>query len=352
MAKLIGKLLGLLIIVVSLGLGWLWQKIDYFTDAPIHLATDSIEYEIKPGSSLTKVSKQLVEQGLIESSSDFLWMIRLNDLSSNVHAGLYQIPSGITPKELLLMFTTGKVKQYSFTIVEGWTFRQLLTALAGMPKIKPLLKGKSNAEIIAALGLDETHLEGFFLPDTYKFPAGTTDIEFLQRAYKAMQTVLATEWMQRDMNSPLKSAYEALILASIVERETAVASERATIAGVFTRRLQKKMRLQTDPTIIYGLGDDFNGNLKKKHLLDASNPYNTYRIRGLTPTPIALPSADAIKAALHPAPGKQLYFVAKGDGSHYFSATLEEHNTAVEKYQIKKRKSNYRSTPETKDQRS
>jgi len=344
-----GKLLGILIIVSSLGLGWFWQSINHFKDSAIHIDSGSVDFSIKAGSSLTTVANQLAQKGLIDKSSLFVWMIRLNNLPASVQSGEYLIQSGMSPKEILLMFANGKVKQYSFTIVEGWNYWQLFKAIKNNTKIKNKLVDKSNQEVIQLLDLDVEHLEGQFLPDTYYFTAGTTDIEFLKRANVALNEVLASEWASKSNNIPIKTAYEALILASIVEKETAVASERKRISGVFSRRLEKKMRLQTDPTIIYGLGQTFDGNLKKKHLKDKSNPYNTYRIKGLPPTPIAMPGRDAIHAALHPASGEELYFVAKGDGSHHFSSTNTEHNAAVRKYQIKQRKINYRSTPKDKE---
>lgn len=352
MIKLLGKLAGLLIIVGSIGIGWYWQKINTFSETPIYFVEESIDYEIKPGMSLTKVAQQLEQIGLIVSHQDFVWMVRLQGLPKTVQAGLYQINSGLSAKEILLLFAQGQVKQYAFTIVEGWTFNQLLTALAATPHLEHRMAEMSRKEKLLALGFENQHPEGQFLPDTYHFPAGTSDIEFLKRAHSALQKALEDEWSKREEDLPLKTPYQALVLASIIEKETAVSSERHTIAGVFVRRLQKNMRLQTDPTVIYGLGDDFDGNLRKKHLRDKANPYNTYRNNGLPPTPIALPGKDSINAALHPAEGDELYFVAKGDGSHYFSATIEEHTAAVRKYQIRQRNKNYRSTPVKEDQGS
>ena len=352
MSTLIGKLLGVLILVISLTGGWFWQSVNHFTDNPVRFTEQAIDFEIKQGSSITSVSKQLESRGLIDSSNLFVWMIRLNNLPGSVQAGEYVIESGMSPKDMLLMFSKGKVKQYAFTIVEGWTFQQLLTAMHATPSLKHTLKEKSSEEIIQLLGMNGVHPEGYFLPDTYHFPAGTTDVEFLKRAKLALDETLSEAWNKRSKDLPITSPYEALILASIVEKETAVASERNKIAGVFSRRLKKKMRLQTDPTVIYGLGDSYNGNLQKKHLKDKSNPYNTYRIKGLPPTPIALPDKDAILAAVQPEKGEELYFVAKGDGSHYFSSTVEEHNKAVRQYQTKNRKADYRSTPNNVDKDS
>ncbi len=347
--KALSKILGLVILALSLGIGWYWQKIQTFAQTPISLSTPSMEFEIKPGTSLTALARQLEHRRVIPSASEFLWMVRLQGLSPNVKAGVYELTSGLTPVALLGLFNQARVKQYALTIVEGWTAHQLLQALGQVPVLVHELAGKTPEQIAQLLELKPAHLEGQFLPDTYHFPAGTTDIAFLQRAHASLLAMLEREWPKRDASLPLKTPYEALILASIVEKETAVPSERSAIAGVFVRRLQKHMRLQTDPTVIYGLGSEYTGNLQKQHLTDKNNPYNTYRIKGLPPTPIALPGADAIRAVLHPAPGDALYFVAKGDGSHFFSATIKEHNAAVRKFQIRQRKADYRSTPAKKD---
>jgi UPF0755 protein len=221
------------------------------------------------------------------------------------------------------------------TLVEGWNFREVLEAVREHPVIVDTLPAEATAsDVMALLGHPDEHPEGRFFPDTYLFPRDTTDVQFLMRAFERMETILEDEWEQRAAELPLKDPYEALILASIIEKETGRADERTEIAGVFIRRLRKGMLLQTDPTVIYGLGDSFDGNLRRRDL-EADNPYNTYRRAGLTPTPIAMPGRDAIHAALHPADGDALYFVAKGDGSHQFSATLGEHNRAVRRYQLK-----------------
>ena len=349
MKNLAVKLLGIIILIGSLGIGWFWQSVNTFSNTPLRISAASIDFTIEPGTSLTSLARQLKTMGLIDSVSHFIWMIRLQGLPDKIQKGEYQIPSGITPKELLALFAGGKVKQYAFTIVEGWTVSQLLKAMRQDAHIVSTLAEKSDADIKTALHLNAPHLEGQFLPDTYYFPAGTSDVDFLSRANAAMEKVLSEQWENRASDISVKTPYEAHILASIVEKETAVSSERKKIAGVFSRRLTKNMRLQTDPTVIYGLGKSFDGNLKKKHLKDSKNPYNTYRIKGLPPTPIALPGVDAINAVLHPEPGDELYFVAKGDGSHHFSSTMKEHNKAVRKYQIRQRKTDYRSTPQNKE---
>jgi UPF0755 protein len=233
---------------------------------------------------------------------------------------------------VLERLVSGKTIQYPVTLVEGWTFRQAVDHIAEDPRYGDLL-GKSDADLMAALGRGGEHPEGRFFPDTYAFPRAATGLDVLRRALERMDQVLAEEWAARAPDLPIDSPYEALILASIVEKETGLAEERPAIAGVFTRRLQKGMRLQTDPTVIYGMGERFDGDIRRADLREAT-PYNTYVITGLPPTPIALPGRAAIHAALNPEPGEALYFVARGDGGHVFSATLEEHNAAVRKYQL------------------
>jgi len=242
----------------------------------------------------------------------------------------------LTSESLLQLLLSGKSIAYKITIPEGWTFDLILQALRDSPEIEHTLEGLSEKAILIKLGMQEEHPEGWFFPDTYSFPRGSKDLAFLQRAHKKMRQVLQTEWQNRDQGLPLNNAYEALILASIVEKETGLATERPEIAGVFIRRLKKGMKLQTDPTVIYGMGDRYQGNIRRRDLRQ-NPPYNTYVHSGLTPTPICLPGKDAIHAVLHPAAGKSLYFVARGDGSHQFSATLKQHNAAVRKYQLGKK---------------
>jgi UPF0755 protein len=225
--------------------------------------------------------------------------------------------------------------QHALTIIEGWTFKQLMAAVRRHQALTQTLAGVEEQEVMSRLGLEAMHPEGWFYPDTYHFPKGTTDAEFLRRAHQRMTTFLQTAWEKRDKDLPLDSPYQALILASIIEKETGVPSERSKIAGVFIRRLRKGMRLQTDPTVIYGMGERYDGNIRRRDLV-TDTPYNTYVHKGLTPTPIAMPSGMAIEAALHPEDGTALYFVATGDGGHHFSNTLEAHNEAVRKYQLKR----------------
>jgi UPF0755 protein len=255
--------------------------------------------------------------------------------ADHIRVGEYEFKPGTTVGQMLDMVVRGEVKQYSLTLVEGWNFHQVMMAMNADEALTHKLAGLNNVQIMNTLGYTGQHPEGRFFPDTYQFSRGMTDVEILKQAYGRMKTTLEQEWPKRDAGLPYDNAYQALTMASIVEKETAVPEERRAIAGVFVRRLEKGMRLQTDPTVIYGLGQSFDGNLKKSHLLDASNPYNTYKHKGLPPTPIAMPGRDSIHAALHPEAGTALYFVSRGDGSHYFSSTLEEHNRAVVKYQLK-----------------
>jgi UPF0755 protein len=250
-----------------------------------------------------------------------------------VQAGEYLIEAGATPASVLEQFTSGDVRLYSFTIVEGWNHRDLLAALHANEALTASITDEDWKVLLADLGASATHPEGLFLPETYHFARNTTDRELLTQAYALMQTVLAEEWSARDVAAPVQSPYEALVLASIVEKETARADERSRIAGVFARRLEKRMRLQTDPTVIYGIGPEFDGNLTRKDL-QTDTPYNTYTRHGLPPTPIAMPGRAAIHSALNPAPGQELYFVATGlgDGSHSFSTTKAEHDAAVAQY--------------------
>ena len=258
--------------------------------------------------------------------------------AASIQAGEYQIRPDTTPRELLDIFVSGEVRLYSFTIVEGWTFRELLAALANDPVVQSSIEFEDWPAVLVALDEEASHPEGLFLPETYRFPKGTRDVDVLRQAFELMQETLAEEWQDRDENLPLSTPYEALILASIIEKETALASERPRISGVFIRRLQQRMRLQTDPTVIYGIGVDFNGNLTRRDLRTDS-PYNTYTRGGLPPTPIALPGRAAIHAALHPAAGTEVYFVATGlgDGSHKFSDTKDEHDAAVQEFLARQR---------------
>jgi len=337
------RLFGALVLIVSLVGGWLWIGLRTFAEAPVGNESTVI-LEVPPGITPPRLAARLAAEGVIDRPTYFLWLLRLRGADRRLQAGEYEIPPGITVETLVQNLIHGRVRLHSLTIVEGWTFDRLRAALEAHPAIRHTLADLPRDEVMARLGKPGMDPEGWFLPDTYLFPRGTSDVAFLARALRAMERTLDEEWAGRAEGLPLKDPYEALILASIVEKETAVPEERARIAGVFVRRLQRGMRLQTDPTVIYGLGEGFDGNLRKHHLRDRTNPYNTYRHGGLPPTPIALPGRASIHAVLHPAPGDALYFVAKGDGSHHFSATLEEHARAVRRYQLR-RDPDYRSRP-------
>lgn len=302
-------------------------------------------YDLREGGNLGSVVDELSRQGVLDSPLALKLYARLSDRGSHIHAGEYRLEPGLTPLGLLDLLESGAVIEYRFTIVEGWTVREMLTALRGARALRHTLDEVTGEDLLSELGVDDARpAEGLLFPDTYRYRRGASDRQLLLRAYRRMQTLLQQEWPRRDSGLPYETPYEALIMASIIERETGVPAERGTIAGVFVRRLQRGMRLQTDPTVIYGLGEDYDGNLRRVHLRDADNRYNTYRHSGLPPTPIALPGLASIRAALHPEPGDALYFVARGDGSHVFSATLEDHRAAVRRYQLQRR-SGYRSTP-------
>jgi peptidoglycan lytic transglycosylase G len=305
----------------------------HYLDTPLTVAEGGVEFEIAPGAPFRAVSNRLADLGVTSHPVLLRAYARWTGQASAVQAGDYLIEVGTTPVELLHKFTSGAVRLYPFTIIEGWNRWELLAALHDHPFIAATMTDDDWSGLLGELGAPATHPEGLFLPETYHVPRGSSDRAILAKAYALMQDVLSDEWQHRDESVPLATPYEALILASIVEKETARADERARIAGVFVRRLQKRMRLQTDPTVIYGIGPAFDGNLTR-HDLEADTPYNTYTRAGLPPTPIAMPGRAAIHAALHPADGDALYFVATGlpDGSHTFSATKDEHDAAVAAY--------------------
>ncbi len=293
-------------------------------------------YVVAPGSSLRGFARQMSREKVLPDAHTLVWLAYLKGQSRELKAGEYRFRKGINALELLDQVVAGRVVEYPLTIVEGWTFRQMLNALANAPKLTYSLQGMKPGQVMAMLGYPKMHPEGRFYPDTYYYPAGMSDLLILQRAFQRMETVLETEWSGRSSDLPIKTRDEALTLASIVERETGKADERARIAGVFVRRMRIGMKLQTDPTVIYGIGERFNGNLTVKDLRTYT-PYNTYVIKGLPPTPIAMPGRDALRAALNPDDTGAVFFVARGDGSHEFSETLQQHNSAVQKYQLKGR---------------
>lgn len=314
---------------------WLWRDMQTQLHTPLPLQQTE-RLTISSGMSLRAIAGEMMTRGWIEHPYYLLLYVRLQGSGSKLQAGEYEVQPGTTPVHLLEQIISGRVVQHALTIVEGWTYRDLLRAIREHPELEQTLTPEIADEpdaLIQALGFPYSHPEGMFLPDTYHFPSGTTDVEFLKRAHRSMQNVLADEWSERSDDLPYDTSYEAMIMASIIEKETAVPSERNEIAGVFVRRLGKGMKLQTDPTVIYGLGADYDGNIRRADL-ERESVYNTYVHIGLPPTPIALAGRDSIHAALHPAEGKTLYFVSRGDGSHYFSETLSEHNRAVAKYQL------------------
>lgn len=338
MLKIFFRFLGLLLICATLAAAWIVIEYQHFINTPVNIAAKGMTYEIRPGMGLKEIGQELSERGVIKHWAYLVGLGRWQDKAHQIKAGEYQFAAGITPQQLLDQIVAGQVMEYALTIVEGWTFRQFMNAVNFNDELTHTLIGLSDEQIMDRIGWPGEHPEGRFFPDTYHFTKGLSDVAFLQRAYRAMSRYLESEWQIRDPQLPLANPYEALILASIVEKETGLASERQAIAGVFTRRLQKSMRLQTDPTIIYGLGAAYDGNITRSDLT-TDTPYNTYLRTGLPPTPIALPGADSIHAALHPESGNAVFFVARGDGSHEFSETLEAHNKAVTKYQLKGRAS-------------
>jgi len=330
--KQVRKLFALLMLPVLLVLA----GFGYYAYHPLPLPAAPFEFELKQGRNLKGMAHELRQAGLLEQDWAFVWLARLLGKSAQIQAGYYVLERPVTPLELLEMFSKGEVIQRKLSIIEGWTFKQFRDALNANPDLKHLASNLTDADILQRIGATEMHPEGLFFPDTYRFAAGTRDIVIFKRAYQTMQQRLQSAWATRDTNLPLQTPYQALILASIVEKETGTPGDRPMIAAVFVNRLRKGMLLQTDPTVIYGMGDKFDGNLRKRDLL-YDTPYNTYTRRGLTPTPIALPGLAALQATLHPAQTDALYFVSRGDGSSQFSSTLMAHNRAVNRYQIKKK---------------
>ena len=331
--KLLLRLAALVVVLGVAVTGVLAYTYQSFLDRPLDIDGDRFVYSIESGASFSRVARELESLGPLSDARWFRLHGRLTGLASRVQAGEYDIEAGTTPRELLKKFTTGDVRLYAFTIIEGWNRWELLDFLAASDVVVSTLSDEDWPALLAELGAETSNPEGLFLPETYLFPRGTTDRELLTDAYRAMQAVLDEEWQARSAVTMAQTPYEALVLASIIEKETGRADERDRISGVFTRRMQKRMRLQTDPTVIYGLMPDFNGNLTRRDLR-TDTPYNTYTRRGLPPTPIAMPGQAAIHAALHPADGVELFFVATGlaDGSHTFSETKEQHDAAVQVY--------------------
>jgi UPF0755 protein len=304
----------------------------WYAVTPIELSAQPAEFEISPGMRLRGAALRIEEAGVAVGRLQFEALARALGRAEDVKAGSYELTAALTPLELLDKLTRGDVTQAEVRFIEGWTFRQMRAALDANTFVRHDLQGMDEAQLMQKIGAKEALAEGQFFPDTYLFAKGSSDVHVLQRAYRAMQRHLASAWEAREPSLPYKTPYEALIMASIIEKETGQAAERDLIAGALVNRLRIGMLLQVDPTVIYGLGEAYAGNLKKIHLL-TDGPYNTYTRAGLPPTPIAAPGQASLRAALRPAKTTALYYVARGDGSSEFSRTLDEHNRAVRKYQ-------------------
>lgn len=324
-------LLKILILVLSLLVvaagGLLW-----WANQPLKLRNSPLDFRVTAGSSLRSAITQMRDAGIDVEPTLLSIVARVIRADTAIKAGSYAVKDGVTPMRLLNKLLKGKVTQGELTLVEGWTLRQWRTRMDSHPDLVHETKGLSEAQIVAQLGLDVRSLEGRLFPDTYLFDKQSSDLELLARANRAMLRKLDTEWLQREADLPYKSVDEALVMASIIEKETGREADRPLVAAVFVNRLRKGMLLQTDPTVIYGIGASFDGNLRKRDLL-TDTPYNTYTRPGLPPTPIAMPGQASLRAALNPARSEVLYFVARGDGSSQFSQTLDEHNNAVNRYQ-------------------
>lgn len=336
---LLSKVSVIIFLIILLGGFFVVSKdVEDFLQTPVNLPEEGLILDIKPGMNIDDVVAILRNKSVIRNALYFKWYARFSGDANKLKVGEYALLPTLSPADLLAIITSGRVLQYNFTIIEGWNFSQVRQALEKSPHLNQTLKGLTNEEVMVALGLEGEPFEGYFLPDTYFFPKSYSDADLLKRSHSAMAKVVDEAWAMKKPNLPIKNKKELLTLASIIEKESGVASERPEIAGVFVRRLQKGMRLQTDPTVIYGLGDKYRGVIYKSDL-QRDTPYNTYTRDGLPPTPIAMPSREAVFAAADPKEGKTLYFVAKGDGSgeHIFSATLDEHNRAVREYRKRQR---------------
>ena len=339
---MIKKTLSLLALLAVLtgsgGIYWFFQQINQ----PLALQETTL-LEVTPGRSFISLLQQLEQQQIIRSALPMRIWLRLNPEQAPIRTGEYLLEPPMTLRQLHQRMQAGDVVTYRVTLLEGWTFREFRQALANTEKLEQSTADWTEAQIMAAVGMPDQAAEGWFFPDTYTYHKGMKDLDLLRLANRRMRELLDEVWQSRQPDLPYKNAYEALIMASIVERETGVPHERRDIAGVFVRRLQKGMRLQTDPTVIYGMGERYQGRITRRDLREPT-PWNTYTIHGLPPTPIAMPGEAALRASVAPAAGDTLYFVAKGDGSHQFSRTLQEHNAAVREFQLN-RSENYRSWP-------
>lgn len=328
------KRLFLLCLLLALAAGGLLL---WFATTPLPLRSSPLDFTIEPGMSLKKASTAMQDAGLGFEDWQFHLFGRVLRQASAIKAGSYEVEQGVTPWQLLQKLTRGDVSQTDITLVEGKTFRNFRTLLDAHPDLRHDTAGLSDTEVLQRIGAAELHPEGLFLPDTYLFAKGSSDVDLLRRAYKAMQARFTLEWDRRAADLPYRSPYEALIMASIIEKETGDPADRGMVASVFVNRLRSGMRLQTDPTVIYGIGERYDGNIRKHHLTTDTD-YNTYTRGGLPPTPIAMPGVASIQAALNPPRSDKYYFVSRGDGTSEFSRTLDEHNRAVQKYIFKRGK--------------
>lgn len=330
------------VVLAVLLLGFVVWKQHSALNQPLNVTQEQM-LDVPAGSTPSGVLNRLQNDGVIRDAFWLRLYWRFNLAEQPLHSGEYRMTPGMDIEALFGLWKRKEVVQYNLTLVEGWNFRQVRAALAAQPKLGQTLAGLSDSELMNRIGHPDVFPEGRFFPDTYRYVRGMTDAEVLKQAYKRLEDVLDDEWNQRAPSAPYADPYQALIMASLVEKETGVPYERGQIAGVFVRRLQLGMMLQTDPTVIYGMGERYNGKLTRANLREPT-PYNTYMITGLPPTPISLVGREAIHAALNPVMGNSLYFVAKGDGSHVFSTDLDAHNAAVREYQLKRR-ADYRSSP-------
>lgn len=329
------RLIFRLFVLALVGVAGLAGALAWFAFRPVAIRQNPLDFTIEPGSTMKQVARQLVDAGIDVEPFALVTLARLTRQANGIKAGSYEVEAGITPLRLLSKLTRGDVTQAELALIEGWNFRQFRAALDRHPDLRHDTLGLTDAEILERIGAKARHPEGLFYPDTYLFAKRSSDVDLLRRAHQNLQNVLASEWDRRADGLPYRNAYQALIMASIVEKETGQAADRPKVASVFVNRLRSGMLLQTDPTVIYGLGTAFDGDLKKRDLL-ADTPYNTYTRPGLPPTPIAMPGTAALRAALNPPTTDYLYFVARGDGYSSFSRTLDEHNRAVARY-IRKR---------------
>jgi len=324
------RLLLLVLVSIILCTSVAYVAVKNYLETPIGLHQPMV-IMIEPGRSLTQVTRRLELDGVLKWPCVLVLWARWQGIDRSMRTGEYELTPGLTPVSLLSLLMSGRNVQYPVTLVEGWTARQALEHLWAQEAIRVTLRDKTDEELSVLLQSPFPALEGTLFPDTYFYTRNTTDEDILRRAHLQLRDVLESEWRQQAQNLPYDSPWEALIMASIIEKESGYQAEKADIAGVFVRRLQQGMRLQSDPTIIYGMGDSYSGNIRRSDI-ETTTPWNTYRINGLPPTPIALSGRDSIRASLNPNPGTALYFVSRGDGSHQFSDTLEEHNAAVRRY--------------------